>query len=213
MQTSTGYRDQDHCIPGFNLVVIDVDGGVAIDTAKLLLKDYTYLMYTTKRNTAQENRFRIIFPISHTLELSVTDFKEFMEGIYEWLPFSCDTQTGGPERKWLSFAGDHAYNNGKLLDALRFIPKTSKNEERKKIILDQHSLTNLERWFVDTMTEGKRSNQLVKYAYLLVDSGMGYNDIQSSVLALNSKLPKSLPEQEVLNTIMVTVARSINQKP
>ena len=48
-----GYRDEAHCLPGINLVVIDVDEGIDLDTAKLLLQDYKYLMHTTKRHTAE----------------------------------------------------------------------------------------------------------------------------------------------------------------
>jgi hypothetical protein len=49
-----GYRNEENCIPGFNLVVIDVDGGVNISTVKLLMKNYKYLIYTTKRHTETE---------------------------------------------------------------------------------------------------------------------------------------------------------------
>ena len=65
-----GYRDQDHAIPGLNLAVIDVDEGISIDTAKLLLKDYKYLIHTTKRHTNENHRFRVIFPLSHVLKLN-----------------------------------------------------------------------------------------------------------------------------------------------
>ena len=42
-----GYRKDDNCIAGFNLAVIDVDDGIDIPTAKLLLKDFTFLLYET----------------------------------------------------------------------------------------------------------------------------------------------------------------------
>jgi hypothetical protein len=42
-----GYRNEENCISGFNLVVLDVDGGVNISTVRLLLKGYKYLLYTT----------------------------------------------------------------------------------------------------------------------------------------------------------------------
>jgi hypothetical protein len=35
-----GYRCETHVVPGFNLVVVDVDGGISIGIAKELLKDY-----------------------------------------------------------------------------------------------------------------------------------------------------------------------------
>jgi hypothetical protein len=207
-----GYRREENCIAGFNMAVIDIDDTVSIDTVKLLLKDYTYLLYTTKRHTAQSNRFRVVLPLSHVLKLDPVDYKEFMSNIYEWLPFEVDTQTNQRSRKWLTNAGIHHYNQGKLLDALLFIPKTSKNEERKKVILDQTSLTNLERWFVNNTGTGNRSNQLIKYALLLVDSGMQIDSIRNNVLALNNKLADKMDDTEILSTIVVTAAKAIHKR-
>src|SRR5690606_9220380 len=97
-----GYRDGDHIIPGFNIVVLDVDGGVNISTAKELLKDYKFMLYTTKRHTQDEHRFRILLPINYELKLDAKDYKEFLHGIYEWLPFAVDTSANDRPRKWLS---------------------------------------------------------------------------------------------------------------
>ncbi len=44
-----GYRNEENCIPGFNLVVIDVDDGKTTPKlVKALLGKYSYLLYTTK---------------------------------------------------------------------------------------------------------------------------------------------------------------------
>lgn len=208
----SGYRTEENCIAGFNMAVIDVDDSVSIDTVKLLLKDYTYLLYTTKRHTTQTNRFRVVLPLSHVLKLDANDYKEFMNNIYEWLPFEVDTQTNQRSRKWLTHAGSCEYNQGTLLDALLFIPKTSKNEERKKVILDQQSLTNLERWFIGNTGTGNRSNQLIKYALMLVDSGMSIDSIRNNVIALNSKLADKMDDAEILSTIVVTAAKAIHKR-
>ena len=146
------------------------------------------------------------------LKLDAIDYKEFMNNIYEWLPFEVDTQTNQRARKWLTHAGTFEYNNGALLDALLFIPKTAKNEERKKVILDQHSLTNLERWFINNTGTGNRSNQLIKYALMLVDSGMPIDSIRNNVLALNSKLADKMDDAEILSTIVVTAAKAIHKR-
>ncbi len=204
-----GYRKEENCLPGFNLVVIDIDDGISMETAKLLLQDYTYLIHTTKRHTSQINRFRIVFPLTHNLKLDATDFKEFMSNIYEWLPFDVDTQTNQRSRKWMSNNGSHSYNEGAMLDALLFIPKTTKNEERKKIVVDQHSLSNMERWFISNTGNGNRSNQLIKYALLLVDSGMTAESIRNNVLALNNKLPDKMDDAEIMSTILVTASKAI----
>lgn len=206
---SDGYRDDEHIATGFNLLVLDVDDGTPIVTAELLLKDYTYLLHTTKRHTVKQNRYRIILPLSHELKMSTEDYKEYMANVYEWLPLNVDTSTCDRARKWATHSGTHKYNYGKLIDALPFIPKTTKNSERRQYIIDTQSLSNLERWFINKTDTGNRSNQLVKYALMLVDSGMDSASIQNNVLALNNKLQDRLEESEILSTIMMTVAKAI----
>ena len=203
------YRNEENIMMGFNMVVIDVDNGTQLSTAQLLLKDYKAMYYKTKQHTDAANRFRIILPLSHTLKLDAKDFKEFMENIYEWLPFSVDDSTGQRSRKWRTCDKGYEYSDGQLLDALLFIPKTSKNEERKSRINDQQSLDNLERWFVNNTGTGNRSNQLIKYALLLVDDGMPLDMVSNKVLTLNSKLQDKMDEIEIHSTILLTAAKAV----
>ena len=207
-----GYRNEDNCLPGFNLVVIDVDGGVNISTVRLLLKSHKYLLYTTKRHTDQENRFRIILPTSHVLQMDAKDFKEFMTNIYEWLPFQVDDSTGQRSRKWLSNNGHFEYNDGEVLDVLPFIPKTSKNEERKELVHSQQSMDNLERWVCNNIGDGNRNNMLLRFAMILVDAGFDFEGVRSRVVSLNSKIPDKLDEAEIMTTIMISTAKAIAKK-
>jgi hypothetical protein len=207
-----GYRNEENCIPGFNLVVIDVDGGVNISTVKLLLKNYKFLIYTTKRHTETENRFRIILPINYELSLDAKDYKEFMSNIYEWLPFEVDTATNQRARKWMSHDGTFEYNEGDVLDALPFIPKTSKNEERKELMNSQQSMDNLERWVINNIGDGNRNNMLLRFAMILLDGGFDFETIRQRVMTLNNKIADKLDEAEVMGTIMVTVAKSISKR-
>ncbi len=203
------HRKEENALAGFNLVVIDIDGGTPLAITQLLMKDYKYLIYTTKSHTDASNRYRILLPMSHTLKMDAKEFKDFMSNLFEWLPMKSDEATAQRSRKWLSNAGTHYYNDGDLLDVLPFIPKTTKNENRKKVINDLQSLSNVERWFVANTGEGNRSNQLIKYALLLVDSGQDLTSIQNNVLALNNKLPESMDEAEIHATIMVSAAKAI----
>jgi hypothetical protein len=207
-----GYRNEENCIPGFNLVVIDVDGGVSLSTVKLLMKNYKYLIYTTKRHTEQENRFRIVFPINYELTLDAKDYKEFMSHIYEWLPFEVDTATNQRARKWMSHDGTFEYNEGEVLDALPFIPKTSKNEERKELLNSQHSMDNLERWVMNNTGDGNRNNMLLRFAMILVDAGFEFEPIRQRVISLNDKMPDKLDEAEIMATIMITTAKAIAKR-
>lgn len=208
-----GYRKEDNIIPGFNMIVIDVDKGVNFSTAQQLLAPYKFMMYTTKRHSATEHRFRIILPINYELKMDAKDFKDFMKNICDWLPFDVDEQACQRARKWLTNdTGTYVYNQGELFDVLPFIPKTSKNEERKSIMNSQTSLDKLERWVVNNIGDGNRNNMLLRYAMILVDGGFDYASVHSRVLELNNKIADKLDESEIVSTIMVSVMKAITKK-
>jgi hypothetical protein len=207
-----GYRNEENAIPGFNLVVIDVDGGVNIGTAKMLLKNYKFMIYTTKRHTDEEHRFRLILPINYELMLDAKDYKEFMTNIYTWLPFEVDTATNQRARKWMSNDGTYEYNDGEVLDALPFIPKTSKNEERKQLMDSQQSMDNLERWVSNNIGDGNRNNLLLRYAMILLDAGFDFDGIRTRVMGLNEKIADKLSELEIMGTILVTVSKAMSKR-
>ena len=207
-----GHRSEENAIPGFNLVVLDVENSVSMSTAQLLLKGYKYLMYTTKRHTEEENRFRIILPINYELKLDAKDYKEFMSNLFDWLPFEVDRGTNQRARKWLSHDGQYVYNDGDVLDALAFIPKTSKNEERKKTLDSQQSMDNLERWVVNNIGDGNRNNMILRYAMILVDAGLDFEAIRQRVVSLNDKIADKLDEAEIMGTVMITVAKTLAKK-
>ncbi len=204
-----GYRNEENAIAGFNLLVIDVDGAVSLNTAKMLLKDYKALYYTTKRHTDEENRFRILLPVNYTLTLDAKDYREFYKNVLEWLPFAADEQCGQRCKKWLSHDGHYEYIDGELLDALPFIPKTSKNEDRKILLNTQQSMDNLERWVINNIGDGNRNNMLLRYAMLLIDAGFGFDAIHTKVTELNNKIPDKLDEVELMGTILVTVSKTL----
>lgn len=207
-----GHRCEDKTQQGFNLLVLDVDGGTSLETAKLLFKDYKCMFYTTKSHqTAGEDRFRIIFPMRYTLKLDAKDFKEFMQSVFDWLPFEVDDCTGQRARKWECNQGELHLIDGELFDPLAFIPRTSKNEERKAKLVDQQSLSNLERWFINNTGDGNRSNQLIKYALLLVDAGKSFTEVEQGVYDLNSKIADKLPEEEIASTILVSARKAYNK--
>lgn len=208
-----GYRNEQNALPGFNLVVIDVDATVNLRTARELLKDYKFLLYTTKRHTEEANRFRVILPINYELRMDDKDYKELMKNIFEWLPFEVDSQTGQRAKKWLAHAGHVEYNEGEqLFDILPFIPKTSKNEERKKKLETQQDMDNLQRWVINNIGDGNRNNMLLRYAKILLDAGFTFDRIQSSVMDLNNKIPDKLEEIEIMSTIMMTITRDIAKR-
>lgn len=209
---SNGYRHDDFCTPGFNMIVIDVDNGVTLNMAKELLDGYKAMFYTTKRHTNNENRFRILIPTNYLLKLDGDDFKEFMSNVFNWLPFESDTQTGQRSRKWLSHTGQYEYTDGQLLDVLPFIPKTTKNEDLRAQFVELQSLDNMERWVISNTGDGNRNNQLLRYAYVLLEGGFSFPEIQAKVFMLNDKLADKLKETEILSTVLKTVGKAFNDK-
>ena len=112
----------------------------------------------------------------------------------------------------MSHAGHYEYNEGELLDVLPFIPKTSKNEERKQLLSSQQDLDNLERWVMNNIGDGNRNNMLLRYAMILLDNGADFGAIQTKVNILNSKIADKLDEAEIMSTIMTTIGRKLSQK-
>ena len=208
---NNGHRTEEEALSGFNMVVLDIDGECTLQAAQLLLERYTYHIYTTKRHTPEENRFRVIIPTNYVLQLDAKDYAEFMKNIYEYFPLgaAADSQTGQRARKWLTHQGNYFYHEGELLDVLPFIPKTSKNDEYKRQLSDLAHLDNLERWFIENTGLGNRSNQLVKYALLLVDMGASASEVDERVKSLNAKMADKLSDKEIDSTIMITAAKAI----
>jgi hypothetical protein len=123
-----------------------------------------------------------------------------------------DRATNQRARKWMSNDGHYEYNEGELLDALPFIPKTSKNEERKQLLDSQQSMDNLERWVINNIGDGNRNNMLLRYAMLLLDAGFDFEAIRVKVIELNNKIADKLDESEIMATIMITVAKNLSKR-
>lgn len=209
-----GHRAEENVFPGFNLIVIDVDEGISLAAVHDLMKEYKFMTYTTKRHTEEQNRFRLILPINYVLTLDSDEYKEFMNNVLGWLPFKTDESANQRAKKWESFGeGQYHYNmEGEILDALAFIPKTSKNEAYKAEYQKVASYDNLERWFAQRIATGNRNNQMLKYALALVDSGMSLMDVSKQVHSFNDKLNKPLDKDEIDSTILITVAKRYTHK-
>lgn len=208
-----GHRTEDTCIPAFNMIVLDIDGTMNLATAKMLLKDYAAIYYTTKRHTDAENRYRILLPTNYTLKMDAKEYKEFMKNVLESLPFEVDESCTHRSKKWMSNAGDFEQTEGDLFDVLPFIPKTSKNQERQERLSTQQQMDNLERWIINNTGDGNRNVMLHRYARLLIEAGKNWAEIKDLVSSLNDKLADKLTEGEILGSIMVTVGKELAARP
>lgn len=200
-----GHRHGDKVISGFNMIAVDVDNGFPLVQAQELLKEYTCLFHTTKRHTAEKNRYRILMPLKYNLNLTEKEYKQFMENIQNWLPFDADESVDQRCRKWATHKGQHHYNEGVLLDPVIFIPRTQRNEEHMKAQSQLSNMDKIQAWFAGSMGEGNRNNTLIKYALMLLDSGMDATDVEDNVIAFNNKLTNPLSVSELKATIFKTV--------
>lgn len=215
------YRHDDNVIPGFNLIVLDVDDGTPLSTAQLMFQDYYALFYETKRSTVKHNRYRVVIPTSHILELDGDTYKEFMTNVIDSLPFDIEVDEASKQasKKWLTndsgvLFNDVRYVNGKeadpkLFDVLPYIPKTSKNEQRIRDQVDIQDLDRIQRWTIENTGEGNRNKQLYNYAMILVDMGADYATVEEGVLNVNSKLKDPIAEKEIKNTILASIHKKI----
>lgn len=205
------HRAEENVIAGFNMIVIDVDGGITLAAVHELMKDYKFLTYTTKRHTDDTNRFRLILPMNYHLELDSNEYKQFMNNVMNWLPFTTDESANQRAKKWESYGGEgssYHYNlEGELLDVLDFIPKTTRGEAFRNQTKELQSLDNLERWFAARMESGNRNNHMIKFALALVDGGMPLVEVSARVHSFNGKLREPLSENEIDTTIMATVSK------
>jgi hypothetical protein len=204
-----GHRAEENVIPGFNCIVLDVDKGTPLAIAADLMKEFKFFIHTTKRHTPEANRFRMVLPINYKLELDGEEYREFMQNVMNWLPFEIDEQANQRSRKWQTFeGGQYLYNHdGEILDTLKFIPKTAKNEQFQQEYRQIESLSNLERWFAQKIAVGNRNNNMIRYAMALVDSGLPLMDVEKMVYTFNDKLSNPLRKDEIASTIMKTVAK------
>jgi hypothetical protein len=206
-----GHRCSENAIPGFNLLILDCDGDVSMNAVKVLMEEYTYMISTTKRHTAEINRFRLIFPISHRLKLSAEDYSKFMVNVFEWLPFPVDQSAKDIARKWQSHAGHHEYNDGKILDATMFIPQTKRSDETKARIT-ANGVDNIERWFRDHTTTGNRASHLYRYGMVMVDSGMRLEEIIGKMEAFNDSLHNPLSESQFRGSTILSISREYKKR-
>ncbi|AHG59310.1 DNA primase [Sulfitobacter phage phiCB2047-B] len=207
-----GHRSEDKAIKGFNLLVVDVDGGVKLDAVHELLSNYTFITSTTKRHTEDENRFRLIMPTNYVLKLNKEDYKDFMNSFLLWLPFESDTSANQRSKKWMSTEDSeiHVNRGPQMVDVLPFIPKTKANNEYVQQVADLSNLDNLERWFLNNMEVGGRNNALLNYAMMLKDAGMSFDELEERVLLLNKNSGSPLKKDEVQSTVLKSVAQKMS---
>lgn len=54
---------------------------------------------------------------------------------------------------------------------------------------------------------------MLRFAMALVDGGMGYDEVAARTTDFNKKLPEPLDENELLRTVLVSVAKKYDEQP
>ncbi len=203
------HRSDDNIIEGFNMLVVDVDGTIPLEDVHDLMEEYTYITATTKRHTEECNRFRLILPSNYNLSLDKEDYRDFMKSFLLWLPFESDDAAEQRSKKWMTNENSQVtvHRGTSLIDVLPFIPKTKKNSEYVNSVADLGNLDHLERWFLNNMDIGNRNNNLLKFAMMLHDAGMGYDELSHKVKSLNDRSVSPLKKEEVEMTVLKSVAQ------
>lgn len=214
---SENHRDSKHLIKGFNCIVLDIDGTTTLEHFQNIFPNYKYVIHTTKRFSSDSHRFRVIIPLKYKLSLDRDTYTKFISNILSWLPFDIDLGCKEPERRWCGVKPDLnpivIYSKyEELFDPLRFIPKTSRNDEmlafnKTKI---KH-LDNIQLYFLGQAQEGNRNNTLFKYMALLVDNGLSKEEVRDSVVALNKELDIPLSTEELKSTIFKSMENKYNE--
>lgn len=220
------HRNEENALPGFNLLVVDVDGherdkagnvtrkGIRLEAVHELLKEYSFITATTKRHTEDEHRFRLIMPTNYELILDKDEYREFMNSFLSWLPFNSDESANQRSKKWMTFDQSqvHLHQGVHLVNVLPFIPKTRLNMDYQARVVDLSRLDNLERWFLNHMDLGQRNVTLHNFAMMLFDAGMTYDKIVVRVNALNEKSAAPLKKDEIETTILKSVGQKFAKK-
>jgi hypothetical protein len=220
------HRNEENVIPGFNMLVVDVDGherdkagnvirkGIRLEAVHDLMKEYSFITATTKRHTDDEHRFRLIMPTNYELFLDKDEYREFMNSFLSWLPFNSDESANQRSKKWMTFSQSQVFlhQGVHLVNILPFIPKTRQNADYQAKVVDLARLDNLERWFLNHMDLGQRNVTLHKFAMMLFDAGMTYDKIVVRVNALNERCASPLKKDEIETTILKSVGQKFAKK-
>jgi hypothetical protein len=151
--------------------------------------------------------------MSHYLKLTPKDYSKFMENVFNWLPFDCDTATKDIARKWMSYdKSQHHYSDGELIDATLFIPQTKKAREQEQKILDAQGMNNMERWFSGKIEIGNRATMLIRYGFMLMDNGYPEDAIRNMLVAFNDQIKDPISPEEIHSKIMPSIQKKIIQK-
>lgn len=207
-QFENGNRKKENTIPGFNLLVLDIDGTASLDSVHEVFRDYHFATCTTKSHTPEVNRFRVIIPLNIHMQFDADQYQQFVKNILDYLPFKSDKAAASIAHKWLTNPKGDVYVNDNedavLFDVFPFIPGTRRNELRKEQLRElQKEITNHSRlisWFVDKMNkDGERNNHMFRLGMVLIEADLGLKETVRQLELVNRMIENPLDNKELLD--------------
>ena len=208
-----GKRSNDTALTGFQLIILDIDGGVDLETAKILFSEYTYLIATTRNHQKEkkgkiEDRFRIVLPMEYTLDLDAETYTQMMKNLFEDLPIEVDKLSDIGRMFFSSAESKYWYNDGVLFNADKYIPHTQEEDLYKKegVKLSKKNINGISQWCIRNQSGG-RNNTLIKLAFLLVDKGFTHEEAKEEIKRVNQQFDSPLSQSELERTIFKSLVR------
>ena len=220
-----GKRKSTNTIENQNCIGIDVDYGISLNEVIDLLRDYTYIIYTTKSHQKEKDglvndRFRILLPTKTYFSVDNERHKELISNVCEALGVgSYDVSTRNQDRLWFTNPNGEIYKNqGELFDVIPYLPDTDKREsiERQLVKFNEEDydedevskrIGGMVKWFLNSTYKGNRNTNLFRLGSFVLDLT---NDLERSVEEVykaNSMLEEPISEKELRNTVIKSLER------
>ena len=95
---------------------------------------------------------------------------------------------------------------------MSFIPDTSRQTEMSRQINDIGDISALQRWFLMKASIGNRNNHLIRLAFMLLEDGSSYEDVEDVIMQTNDKLAEPLPVREISQTVMKSARKKLRER-
>lgn len=206
-----GYRKKENFISGQNLIAFDIDEGMTINEAEELLKQYQYIIYTTRSHQKDKNgitvdRFRILLPTKTEFYVTINQHKELYENLSKVLGLTTyDVATRNAARLWFTNSDTNIITKkeGDLLDVRCCLPDTEKEEKIRYVstedvneVSSDRRIQGMIRYTLQNAITGNRNNALYRL-FAFVKDIEDMDIAKSVVLSTNQMLSEPLKDSEI----------------
>ena len=215
------YRNQENSNMTIDTLILDIDEGMNMFQAAEILKDYNYVLSTTRNHRKEKNgrvcdRFRIL--MKTTGEYTFADNKQYyatLKNLCDQLGITADPKCYEISRYFYPnpYSEIHTHH-GTLFPLNQYIVDTEKLEVSDLIKYKpiRHTLAAnpqdfesfAKNWWLENCQAGSRSTNLFRIAVWGKDSGISRHSIVELIKEFNRLAPEPLPLDELERTIFIT---------